>query len=285
VSFFVFASILAVAMPISEPVRSRILGCNSTVLALLVLLVCWNALSPREFLSIARDWLPIACTLLAYQEMGWFALPQSTHLLELRWVVWDQALLRGGAKAAIELLGPVVPSILEVAYLLVYAMAPFSVAMLYAYDRRERVDSFLFLFLTGTLLCYAQFPFWPSQPPRVLFPHQDLPSYFTVFRAWNLWLLGKGGIHTSVFPSAHVAAAFSSAFGMMLYLPERKWVGRSLFVMALLIAVATVYGRYHYLADSVAGVAIACLCLFIARAFPTVCSHARNGTPGAPPII
>jgi hypothetical protein len=67
---------------------------------------------------------------------------------------------------------------LEIAYLLVYALGPFSVAMPYVYGRRDRVDRFLFLFLTGTLLCYAQFPFWPSEPPRVVFPTEDLPAYF-----------------------------------------------------------------------------------------------------------
>jgi hypothetical protein len=72
-----------------------------------------------------------------------------------------------------------------------------------------------------------------------------------------LWMLGNYGIHTSVFPSAHVAGAFAVAFGMRQALPERKWVTRFLYVMALLIAAATVYGRYHYLADAAAGFVVA----------------------------
>jgi len=46
-----------------------------------------------------------------------------------------------------------------------------------------------------------------------------------------------------IFPSAHVAGAPATAFGMRLALSERKWVYRALFVMTGLIAVATVYGR------------------------------------------
>jgi membrane-associated phospholipid phosphatase len=80
-----------------------------------------------------------------------------------------------------------------------------------------------------------------------------------------MWLLGIGGIHTSVFPSGHVAAAFSAAGGMCLFLPEHKWVGRFLAVLAVLIAIATVYGRYHYLADSLAGLLIAGAVFLIAR--------------------
>jgi membrane-associated phospholipid phosphatase len=62
-----------------------------------------------------------------------------------------------------------------------------------------------------------------------------------------------------VFPSAHVAGALATAFSMRLALPGRKWVYRTLFVMTGLIAVATVYGRYHYLADATYGAVIATL--------------------------
>jgi len=80
----------------------------------------------------------------------------------------------------------------------------------------------------------------------VIFLGQDLPSYATPFRRFHLWMLGNDGIHTSVFPSTHVAGAFAAAFGAFRTLPERRWVGRSLLVIASLIAIATFYGRYHY---------------------------------------
>jgi len=180
-------------------------------------------------------------------------------------VEWDRLVLRGGARRAIEMLGPVIPGILELAYSLVYTLGPFGVAVIYLYRRRERVDAFLFPFLLSVLLCYAQFPYWPSEPPRTVFPGEDFPAYDTAFRRFNWWLLGGYGIHTSVFPSAHVGGAFSALFGMWSALPERKWVTRFLLMMAILIATATVYGRYHYLADAAAGFAMAVLALAITR--------------------
>ncbi|MCU1338220.1 MAG: hypothetical protein JWO19_3801 [Bryobacterales bacterium] len=266
-AFLAYAAIMAWVAPLPQTVRASTIGLNLTLLAGYALLVLREKARPHEYLNIARDWLPLLLALLAYREMGWFALPHAAHSLEERWVDWDHAILRGGAKTVIESLGPVLPSVLEVAYLLVYALGPFSVVMLYAYGRRNRVDQFLFLFLVGVLLCYAQFPFWPSEPPRTVFPTQDLPAYLTVFRRWNLWLLEKGGIHTSVFPSGHVAAAFSAAGGMLLFLREHKWVGRFLGVTAALIAVAAVYGRYHYLADAAAGLLMAGVAFLIARLF------------------
>jgi membrane-associated phospholipid phosphatase len=192
-------------------------------------------------------------------------LPHHGHALEAHWVIWDRIALRGGAKAAIEAFGPILPSVLEIAYTLVYCLAPFALAVLYLYGRRDQVDRFLLIFAVGVLLCYAQFPFWPSEPPRVVFSGEDFPLYDTVFRRFNWWMLGSYGIHTSVFPSAHVAGAFSVAFGMWRVMPKPKWVSRSLLALAVLIAVATVYGRYHYAADAAAGFLMAVLALVLGK--------------------
>jgi len=265
-TYLCWAAMVAATLPVRPPVRPLTLVLNLTIVACYALLAYADALRRGRFLGIVRDWFPFPLLLLAYREMGWFALPRHAHPLEARWVVWDQVVLRGGAHAAIELLGPFVPSLLEIAYSLVYVLGPFSVALLYLYGRRDQVDRFLFPFSLGVLLCYAQFPFWPSEPPRTLFPGEDLPSYATIFRRFNLAMLSGYGIHTSVFPSAHTAGAFSAAFAMWGALAEHRWVSRFLLVTAVLIATATVYGRYHYLADAVAGVTMALVARSVARA-------------------
>jgi membrane-associated phospholipid phosphatase len=257
VAFLVYAAISAALLPVRPPIRPLTIALNAGLLGVYALLIYADRLRRREFLSVVRDWFPLLLVLLAYREMGWFALPMQSHPLETAWVVWDRLLLRGGVRQAIELLGPVLPAILEISYSLVYTLGPFGVAILYLYRSRGRVDAFLFTFLLGVLLCYAQFPYWPSEPPRAVFPGEDFPSYETVFRRFNFWMLGGYGIHTSVFPSAHVAGAFSAFFGIRTALPEHRWVGRFLLVMAFLIATATVYGRYHYFADAAAGFGMA----------------------------
>jgi len=279
-AYLAYAAILACAMPLPRATRDAIIGLNLMIIAGYALLVSIAKIRPRVYLSMARDWLPLLLVLIAYREMGWFAMPHAAHRLESGWVVWDRAILYSGAKAAIESLGPVVPALLEAAYLLVYALAPFSLAMLYAYGRRNRADQFLFLYLAGVLLCYAQFPFWPSEPPRTVFPAADLPLYETVFRRGNLWLLGIGGIHTSVFPSAHVSAAFCCAAGMRRFLAEHKWVGRCLGVTAVLIAISTVYGRYHYAVDVAAGLLMAGVAILIARLFGPDGERSGGNSPG-----
>ncbi len=258
VVYFAYAAVLAHALPVKPSVPAVTLVVNVTIIAGYFLLAYADSFRRRPFLAIMRDWYALPLVLLAYREMGWFAPERHTFALERSWIVWDRLFLNElGGRAVIESLGPFFPSVLEVSYSLVYAIPHFSMAMIYAYRRREQAERFLFPFILSVMLCYALFPLFPSEPPRTVFPGQDFPSWNTVFRRFNWWLLGGYGIHTSVFPSAHAAAAFSAALAVRKVLSDRKWVGRTVLGLAVLIATATVYGRYHYLVDALAGFGIA----------------------------
>jgi len=239
---------------------------NLTVIAGCFLLAYADTLRRGLILRAVRDFFPAPLLLLAYREVGWLAPEHHTYDLERAWIVWDKWLLNdAGLKAAIEFFGPVLPSVLEISYSVVYAVPYFALAMLYAYRRRERIDRFLFTLALAVLSVYVLLPFFPSEPPRTVYPGEDFPIYSTVFRRFNSWLLGGYGIHTGVFPSAHVSSSLASALTMIRILPEHKWVGRLLLVLAILIAAATVYGRYHYFVDALAGAAVALAAVGVQR--------------------
>ncbi len=265
-AYFLYTSGLALLLPVSALVASVTLSMNLVVLGGLALLVYAHSLRRREFLAVVRDWYVPPLMLLAYREMGWFALPHPSVALEQSWVVWDRWLLNdAGLRVAIEGFGPVLPLALECSYSLVYAMPPFALAMLYALGQRKEADALLGPTALAVLSVYALFPLFPSEPPWTVFPGQDMPSYDSPVRRFNAQMLRSQGIRTSVFPSAHVAGAFAVALAMMRLLPERKWVGGWLLALATLIALATVYGRYHYAADAAAGLAISLAATAVVR--------------------
>ncbi len=262
--YFTYVAVLAQILPVRRPVPLLAVGVNLAVIFGLLLLAWAESLRGSLLFRVLRDWYPAPLMLLAYREMGWFAPAHHTHQLERTWIVWDRRLLNDwGLRDAIEFFSPVLPALLELAYLLVYSTPLFSLFMLYFYRKWERVEGFLTLFLLAILIPYALFPYFPSEPPRAVFPGELFPSADTFFRRLNWRLLESQGIHTSVFPSAHVAGGFAAAFGMMRLLPEHPWVGRTLLVLAVMIATAVVYGRYHYLVDAMAGLAAALLALFL----------------------
>jgi membrane-associated phospholipid phosphatase len=211
---------------------------------------------------ILRDIAPLFATLAAYREMNWFTPAVRDHHLEQTWIVWDRALLdTHGLRSAIESTGALLPAYLELCYLLVYAVGPVVVAAAILSERRHRTDHLWLAYLAGTLGAYALFPYFPSEPPRTVFAGQDLPHVITVFRQLNLWIVGGYGIHSSVFPSAHVSSAFSAAWGLLAVMKEKRWMGWTMLAYAISVSIATVYGRYHYGVDALAGFGVSLLAI------------------------
>lgn len=255
--YFAYTGALSLLLPLAPSTRLLVIGASSAALAILH---CLGRFPTRFVPEILRATLPIAGVLLAYQQIGLFAQPHSSHSLERSWIYWDRLLLDDwGLTRAIDSTGPVLPSVLELLYLLTYAVAPAALAILAASGRLDRSDRLLACFAASAVSAYALYPFFPSEPPRTIFPGELASSIDTVFRRLNWWILGQAGIHTSVFPSGHVASTFGAGIGLLLALPERRIYGIALTVVGAGIAVATVYGRYHYAVDALAGMLVACL--------------------------
>ena len=267
--YFAYTAALSLLFPLDSSTRLQVVGTSLGALGALHYLGRF----PIRFVpEVLRNTLPLAGVLLAYQQMGLFAQPQSIRALERSWVRWDRLLLADwGVTQAIDSLGPVLPGLLELLYLLTYAAGPAGLVILAACGRFDRANRLLACFAASAVSAYAFYPFFPSGPPRTVFPGELSSSVDTVFRQFNWWILDMGGIHTSVFPSGHVASALGSGIGLLFALPERRGYGIALTLAALGIALATVYGRYHYAVDAIAGLLVGglasliCFCLLRRR--------------------
>jgi membrane-associated phospholipid phosphatase len=256
-AFAGWTTLLVAILPLRDGMSRRVLLANACVL--LVYALVWR-LRSHTWVVYARDWMPQAAAILAYKQMGWFAPATHTAAFEQNWIGWDRLLLDTfHLRAALESAGWVLPLLLELSYGLVYAIAPLTMGVLYACGLRAKADTLLAIYLLGLFLCYGQFPFWPSEPPRSVFPGQDMPTVTTPVRDFNLWLVGSYGIHTSVFPSAHVSGAFAAAMAILHLAPRRRRLVAAYFTYAVLVALATVYGRYHYGVDAIGGAMIGLL--------------------------
>ncbi len=281
IAYFVYVAIVAGFY--FPPLKAWVFA--AIVAAIVIALARTDA---RTIPGALRDIFPMTFALAAYREMDWFTPATRDYHLERAWIVWDRNLLDSlHLRAMIESAGAAVPSLLEISYTLVYAVAAVSVTILFLNHRRAAIDRFWLAYLAGTLGAYALFPFFPSEPPRTLFPAADLPHVATVFRAFNLWILGSYAIHASVFPSAHVSSAFSAAWGLRAAIPDRPWFARGMAIYGTLVALATIYGRYHYAADAAAGVTVSLLAvvaLAVNRAVARADSPAIYASDSAAPV-
>ncbi len=115
------------------------------------------------------------------------------------------------------------------------------------------VDHFWTAVLVAALFCYAVYPFFPLTPPRLLFHDLPGPAVSPLLRVANFWLLGTYGVQACIFPSGHVAAVTATALVVRAYRPR---LGTLFIFAAASVAAATVFLRYHYAADALAGAVV-----------------------------
>jgi membrane-associated phospholipid phosphatase len=216
-----------------------------------------------DWVAVAHNFFPVLLILVAYRESGLLLRPDSTHRLDMLFVQWDRVLLGNEFVRTVLYAGtPGIQYYLELAYLLCYPLVPLGVAAIYLVARGGRpgesadvrsqraMEGFWATVLMATLFCYAVYPFFPLMPPRVLFHDVPGPHIEPLLRRWNFWLLDRYSVQACIFPSGHVAAVTAVALSVRKYAPR---LGDLFLFLAASVALATVYGRYHYVADAVAG--------------------------------
>lgn len=147
---------------------------------------------------------------------------------------------------------------LHLTYLLYYLLLPVLVLRLSG----EKADRVAFQGLGTLFTCFLIEAFFPVQGPRPLWP--PLPESAQGF-FWSLThaVSQRGAVDGAAFPSGHVA--FSTAAALAAWRYDRKLFAVYLLI-ALSIALATVYGRFHYAVDVLAGWSVAFLWAYLARA-------------------
>lgn len=211
----------------------------------------------RPWSRVLREWSSLGVILTAYWILDWFTAPPMLSV-QAQWVRWDRMLLDDiGLRQLIESCGSVLPALLETVYLGLYAVPVAALGIVHGFGERNQTYRFLCVLFLGTLSAYAMLPLFPVRSPRVAFPDQDLPHFYGTARQINVWLLDHLDISTSVFPSGHVAVAFSTAFGLLAVFRHRRRMWIPAFVAAGIVYAATIYGRYHYSVDGLASIALA----------------------------
>jgi len=275
-AFFAALPIASLTLSLPGSTRVVLVVVNVIVGGLIVALSKDNLAEGNRLASPLRDWLPALLMLLAYRESGLFIKADPAHRLDHLFIVWDRWMLHSRwVEGLLNACAPWLQHYLEMCYLLCYPLVPLGFAALYlsrpasAAQREPRgleahvdhpplhlaavFDKFWTTVLLATLFCYAIYPVFPLTPPRLLFNDVPGPPVPPLLRHMNLWVLDRLSVQACVFPSAHAAAVTATALAIRAYLPR---LGILFCLAALSVAVATVYGRYHYAADALAGVLV-----------------------------
>jgi membrane-associated phospholipid phosphatase len=170
---------------------------------------------------------------------------------------------------------PYMTELLQIAYSLFFVLFIVVGCALY---RKHRFANFRFTVVYGFLVSYIAYFFLPAVGPRFTLHdfsniNTDLPGlFFTPALRWfvNIFESIPPGVTNSaalikaqrdVFPSGHTMMMLI----MMVFVCREKLKIRNFVLIAgFLLILATVYLRYHYVIDLIAGIFLAALCLYTA---------------------
>ncbi|MGH9158754.1 MAG: phosphatase PAP2 family protein [Vicinamibacteraceae bacterium] len=214
------------------------------------------------WLTIARDWAPAAYLMFGYWLPGGLQRPPNPRLeawlarADRRLLAWVGTTLDSPFWHS----GP-----LEAVYLLVYPFVPACFLLVYVTVPSGVSDIFWSAVLVSGYACYGTLPWLPARPPRQIDAQDGLRNAHTrapsppghrLLRRLNEQVSGSMGVGGDTLPSGHVAVAAAAALVVVQFLPL---TGALLVLLTLVIAAATVAGRYHYLVDAVGGLAVGLL--------------------------
>jgi len=211
--------------------------------------------SQNEALRFARSWYPLPLYIFFFEELqglvhaifpGWFDA----------WLVAFDYKLTGVHPSVwlARFASPGLNDFMQFAYMTYFLNLVVLPAILYV--NRERLAFWTTMVSTAT----AQYSIYVV---AVLFPIESPYHTLAALQTKRLdggyctALIGLierfGRVHGAAFPSAHVAGSMVALLASWRYRPWLFWVSLPFFAC---MCVATVYGRYHYVADVLAGLVV-----------------------------
>jgi hypothetical protein len=261
---FTFFISLAWIRPLPPRRRAKVTEIGLAGLSVTIVAACLlPSVLPALAVSVSRDWLPATLVLLVYWQTGEFFVKVDQRFQNHLEQIDERMVAPLLHWLSHRRIGVSICTCLEVAYLLCYPMIPMSMGTLYLLRLARYADSFWTVVLVSTYLSYGVLPFVQTLPPRMLVEPWLEPLPPNPVRRFNLWILQHASIHANTFPSAHVAVSVGAALVLTSLAPLPT--GLVFSVVAMGITVGTFVGRYHFLADAVAGTAIALIVFELTR--------------------
>lgn len=224
------------------------------------------------FLHFCLAIFPLIASIYLYQESG--------HMVHIFYPGWYDNLI---INFEVNLFGvlpnfwlerffsPAATEILMFAYFIYLPMIPFLCIYFYFKVNPQALDQFLLPLILAYSICFLGFFIFPAASPRfVLDGGRELQGF--IFRKIMLYIEGNGQFQGGSFPSAHCAAG--TVMILLSYRFDKKLFA---FVcpIILLFFLATVYGRYHYFSDVIAGILIGVVSVSISKKLPSLFSPGR----------
>jgi membrane-associated phospholipid phosphatase len=254
-TYFLWLNAMIVLFHRNLPHPGRYCGTHLAILAVMATVALAASFSANRALCFVRDWYPLPLFLFSFEE-----LEGLVHLVFPGW--FDRYLIHfdynfAGVHPSVWLAQfetPALTEVMQFAYMTYFLFLLLLPAVLWT--ARDRAAFWTVMVSTAIAhdLVYAVAVIFPVESPYYsLAALGRKPLVGGVFTATVGIIEHFGRVHGAAFPSAHVAG---STVAVLAARRSRPCLFRIFLPLYLLMCLATVYGRYHYVADVLAGVAV-----------------------------
>lgn len=217
-----------------------------------------------RFMGLFYDLIfPILCVLVIFDSLEWLVHYVNPEDIDPILIRLDYLIFNNHPTIILErVMSPLLTDILQIAYS-TYYFIPISLGVvLLLNNQREEFNRTLFLILFCFYLSYLGYILMPALGPRFTISHLQTTELQGLFIAEPLQkLLNKlEGIKRDAFPSGHTAVAVTVLY--LAYRFKKRFFWILLPIVSALIF-STVYCRYHYVVDIIAGFGLTLLTIFL----------------------
>ena len=220
------------------------------------LLILNRARPTAGILRVIRDWHPLMLFPLLYKEVELVAAVIGDWRLTAAIPAWESALFDGQPSQYLSERLASVPlsEYLHFCYAAYVIVVPSVAAYWYVSGRRVAFGELLLMLSTVMLGSYLFFIVLPVDSPYYLSPHLGPPLSGHFFFDLVHQMSARGGARGGAFPSAHVSGAV--VVTLVAWRHQRR-LACLLVPITGSVMFATVYGRFHYVLDALAGATLA----------------------------
>jgi membrane-associated phospholipid phosphatase len=253
-SYLAITAALIATLGATVPGRVWLVACHLSLAGALLLL---NRAKPRGgMLRVIRDWHPLMLFPVLYKEVELLAPAVGDWRLTAAIPAWESALFGGQPSLYFSERLAFVPlsEYLHFCYLSYVIVIPSVAAYWYVSGRRAAFGELLLMLSTVLLGSYLFFILLPVDSPYYLSPRLGPPLAGHFFFDLVHQVSARGGARGGAFPSAHVSGAV--IVSLVAWRHQRR-LAYLLVPITGSVMLATVYGRFHYVLDTLAGAALA----------------------------
>ena len=220
-----------------------------------------------RLLRFLHDWYPVAAIFLVFKEV--YVVIQTIGRVDIDTALinLDRAIFGADPTVWISRFSlPVLTEILQIAYVSYYLLMITLAAELYLRKNYEKFAYGIFAFTYGFMLSYLGYILFPAVGPRFTLHafnsiETELPGLYVTDFLRQFINAGESipnGVANPIavaqrdaFPSGHTQMIVMVMYFASKYRLMSRYV---LYVMGTLLIISTVYLRYHYVVDLIAGV-------------------------------